>query len=311
MTTGHDDLADGSVGGSTSLQVKTESLGMLLGMVGVLVFSATLPATIIALDAFSPWFIALGRAALAGLAAIPLLLLTGAPRPTRAQLLELAGAALGVVFGFPLLTSWAMQYVPAAHGGVVLGILPLATAVAGAVVAGDRPSLGFWLTGIAGSVTVVVYSLLDGGGSLHPADLALLAAIVLTAFGYAMGGRLSRVLGGWQTICWVLVISLPITLPLALWRSTEITAPPSTAALLAFLYVALASQFLGFFAWNKGLALGGVARVSQTQLLQPFLTLGLAVLLLGEAITARTLIFALLVIGAVALGRRMPVRRLS
>jgi drug/metabolite transporter (DMT)-like permease len=297
--------------GGALVRIDAETVGMLLGVIGVAVFSATLPATIVALDSFSPWFIALGRAALAGLAALPLLLATRAPRPTRAQLLGLIGAALGVVFGFPLLTSWAMQYVPAAHGGVVLGILPLATAVAGAVVAGDRPSLGFWLTGIAGSVIVVVYSLLDGGGNLHPADLALLAAIVLTAFGYAIGGRLSRDLGGWQTICWVLVISLPVTLPLALWQGTKIAAPPTTPALLAFIYVALASQFLGFFAWYRGLALGGVARVSQTQLLQPFLTLGLAVLLLGETITARTLIFAVLVIAVVAVGRRMPVRRIS
>lgn len=287
---------------------RDESLGLALGFLGVAGFAVTLPATILALQAFDPWFIGLGRAALAGLLAGLLLLATRSPWPPRRLLLALAAAAAGVVFGFPLFTSWAMQYVPAAHGGVVLGLLPLATAAAGAAVAGDRPSLGFWLVGLLGSATVVAFSVWEGAGTLHPADLALFAAVASVALGYALGGRLARELGAWRTICWILVLSLPLTLPgtLALLPAQQL---PEAPALAGFLYVALVSQFVAFFAWYAGLALGGVARVGQMQLLQPFLTLGFAALLLGEALGLRAPVFALLVVVLVWLGRRMPVRR--
>jgi drug/metabolite transporter (DMT)-like permease len=288
----------------------SEALGLVLGFLGVACFSLTLPATILALEAFEPWLVAIGRATLAGLVAVAMLILTRAPWPNRRDLALLTLAAIGVVFGFPLFTSWAMQYVPAAHGGVVLGILPLATALAGALFAGDRPSPGFWIAAVLGSVAVVAFSVMRGGGELHIADLALVAAVISAAVGYAVGGALSRRLGGWQTICWALVVSLPVLIPLTVWRLT-VNAPqaPGTAALAGFLYVALGSQLFGFFAWYKGLGLGGVARVSQTQLLQPFLTILAGWAILGEALDATTLIFAFMVSALVGIGRRMPVYR--
>lgn len=286
-----------------------ESSGLFLGFLGVTAFSITLPATIVALESFNPYFISLGRAAVAGLCALVILLVTRTAVPRGRMWRDIAVASAGVVFGFPLFSSWAMQYVPANHGGVVLGILPLATAVAGVVINGERPSLLFWFFGVLGSATVVVFSLLQGSGGLHVADLALLAAVISAAVGYAQGARLSHSLGAWQTICWALVIALPITLPAGVllypYESVQITG----SAVTAFFYVALISQFASFFAWYKGLALGGVARVGQMQLLQPFLTFSAAYLLLGERIDLLTVVFAGLVIFFVALGRKAPIRR--
>lgn len=286
-----------------------ERLGLLLGFVGVVCFGLTLPATRVALLAFDPVFIGLGRAALAGLVAGGLLLAWRTPLPARRLWPSLALAALGVVLGFPLLSAWAMQHVPAAHGGVVLGILPLATAAAGALRTGERPSLGFWAFALAGSASVVVFSLREGGGALVPADLALFGAVVLAALGYAEGARLARSLGAPATICWALVLALPLTLPAGLWSLAATGLAQEAAPWLGFLYVALVSQLFAFFAWYRGLDLGGVARVGQLQLLQPFVTLVGAALLLGEAIGPETLGFAVLVVLLVGLGRRRPVRR--
>ncbi|MDX1709709.1 MAG: DMT family transporter [Rhodovibrionaceae bacterium] len=289
---------------------RSEAAGLVLGFLGVACFSLTLPATIMALESFEPWLVAIGRATLAGIVAGGILLIARVPRPSRRDMATLVLAALGVVFGFPLFTSWAMQHVPAAHGGVVLGVLPLATAVAGALFGGERPSLGFWAAAVLGSAAVVAFSVMQGGGRVQPADLALVAAVISAAVGYALGGSLARRLGGWQTICWALVISMPALLPLTAWRlAVNPPQAPTAIALAGFLYVALGSQLFGFFAWYKGLGLGGVARVSQMQLLQPFLTILAGVLLLGEAFDAVTLIFAALVSGVVGVGRRMPVRR--
>ena len=290
-------------------RARHEWQGMLLGIVGVAIFSLTLPATRIAVVDWSPVTVGLGRAVVAALLAGAVLILTRQPIPSRSDFGKLAIVALGVVFGFPLCSAIAMQYVPAAHGGVVLGVLPLATAVAGVFVAHERPSLGFWAVGFLGSAAVVVFALLDGGGGLHVADLLLFLSVVCAAVGYAVGGTLARRIGGWQVICWALVISLPGLLPPVLWvlPATDLSVGWPTWA--SFAYVAVFSQFLGFFFWNRGLALGGVARVGQVQLLQPFMTLVGAALLVGEHIDLLTVGFAVLVVALVALGKRMPVRR--
>jgi drug/metabolite transporter (DMT)-like permease len=217
--------------------------------------------------------------------------------------------AAGVIFGFPLLSAWGMQRVPAAHGGVVLGILPLVTAMAGAVILRERPSLGFWLMSLLGGGAVVAFSLLRGGGGLSLGHLALLGSVACAAVGYAEGARLSRSLGGWQVICWALVIAFPLLLVPVVPAVLLHGLPGSPESWAAFFYVALFSQLFGFFAWYRGLALGGVARVSQVQLLQTFLTIAASALLLGEAIDGLTLGFAVFVVASVALGRRMPVRR--
>ncbi|MCI0506204.1 MAG: DMT family transporter [Gammaproteobacteria bacterium] len=287
--------------------MSNESKGMLLGVLGVVAFGLTLPATRYVVPHLDPVFIGLGRAVLAAVFAALLLLITRQPLPDKFQFYKLLVIASGVVVGFPVLSAWAMQTAPSSHGGVVLGILPLATAVAGVLISNERPSAGFWLSGAAGCAVVVLYSLRGGAGSFQPGDLALLGAVASAAVGYAVGGQLSREIGGWQVICWALVISLPF-IALPAW----IQAPENGLNIpvniwMAFLYLALVSQLFGFFLWNKGLALGGIARVSQAQLVQPFVTIIASAILVNEAIDATTILFALMVVGWVAIGKRMPI----
>lgn len=287
--------------------------GAWLGLLGVLIFSATLPFTRLAVGTalapqLSPWFVAFGRAALAGLLAVGVLWRLRAPWPTRAQWPWLAATVFGVVLGFPLCTTWALREVPSAHAAVITGMLPLVTALFGALLHGDRPSPGFWACALLGSALVVMFALRQGGGALHAADAALFAAMLLAPLGYATGARLSAQMGGVQTICWALVFALPFTLAVGAWAAPARPAAIAPQAWLGFGYVSLFSMFIGFFAWYRGLALGGVARVSQLQLLQPFFTLLLGVPLLGERLSASTLGFALGVVALVFLGRKMPVR---
>jgi drug/metabolite transporter (DMT)-like permease len=286
-----------------------ENRGLAWGVLGVALFSLTLPATRAAVAHLDPWFVASGRALLAAMVAAAVLLATRQKLPTRAQFRSLALSSLGVVFGFPFFVTWAMRHVPATHGAVVLALLPLATAAAGALVAHERPSRGFWAVGILGSLVVIGFALRHGGGTLEAADLALLAAIVCAALGYAIGAKASAGLGGWQTISWSLVICIPLLVPLALAFAPRATTGIPASAWAGFFYLALVSQYLGFFAWYHGLALGGIARVGQVQLLQPFMTLAASALLIGEALHADEIFFAAVVVALVALGRRMPVRR--
>ncbi|PFH11927.1 EamA-like transporter family protein [Collimonas sp. PA-H2] len=286
-----------------------ESKGMWLGLAGVAIFSLTLPFTRMAVAELNPVLVAFGRAVVAALCSIPLLWKLKAARPRGAQWKALALTALGVVVGFPLFSSVAMRYVPASHGAIVLGILPLATAMFGALRFGERPSADFWIAALAGSGIVIVFALSQGGGGLQLADLALLAAVVAAAMGYAEGGRLSQTMGGQQVIAWALLLSLPVLLPITVWLGWRYGVNASPRAWLGFAYVSLFSMFIGFFFWYKGLALGGIARVGQVQLLQPFMTLLGAALLLGEALVASNMLFALAVLVVVGFGRKTAVRR--
>ena len=287
--------------------MQNETKGMLLGFIGVSAFGLTLPATRVVVPYLDPVFIGLGRAVVAAIVAIVFLAWFKQKIPNSRQIKQLAIVALGVVVGFPILSSWAMQYVPAAHGGVVLGILPLATAVAGVLIGNEKPSVAFWCVSVIGSALVVLYALLQNSGSFHIADAALLGAIFSAAIGYAVGAKLTKEIGGWQVICWALTLSLPFIFVPAVLHSPESFVDIPASAYLCFAYLALFSQLLGFFAWNKGLALGGVARVSQTQLLQPFITLLASVLFLGEVIDTQTIVFIFLVVCSVWLGKRMPI----
>lgn len=286
-----------------------ETKGMWLGLVGVAIFSLTLPFTRIAVAELNPVLVALGRAVVAAVGSALLLWWVDAPRPTRTQWKALAITSLGVVVGFPLFSSVAMRYVPASHGAIVIGILPLATALFGALRFGERPSTGFWIAALAGSAIVIGFALWQGGGGLHIADLALFAAVVAAAMGYAEGGRLSQSMGGQQVISWALVLSMPVLLPVTVWLGWTYGVSASPQAWVGFAYVSLFSMFIGFFFWYKGLALGGIARVGQVQLLQPFLTLAGAALILGEALDAANFLFAMAVIAVVAVGRRAGIQR--
>jgi drug/metabolite transporter (DMT)-like permease len=293
-----------------------EVRGLWLGLLGVAIFALTLPMTRLAVGTpeapqMSGVFIALGRAVVAaGLSAL-FLLATRAPWPRREDWLPLAITAGGVVFGFPLFTSIAMRYVQAVHASVIVGVLPLATALVGALLHRQRPSVGFWACGFLGSALVVGFALLKagGGGALHAADALLLAAMACAAVGYAYGARLSQRMRAEHVICWALLLSLPLTLPLAWWSRP--VAPVSSSAWWAFGYVAVFSMWLGFFAWYRGLALGGTVRVSQVQLVQPFISMLFAVPLLGERLDVLTVGFALAVIATVFIGKKMPVQAAS
>lgn len=285
-----------------------ETVGLLYGGLGVLIFSLTLPATRVAVADFNPTIVGLGRAVIASVLALALLTMTRQPWPTRPQIASLGVIAAGVIVGFPLLSAWAMRSLPSAHGAIVLGILPLATALAGVVRAGDRPSPFFWVCSVLGSAVVVGFAMLEGAGQVQGADWALVGAVVAAALGYAEGGRLSREMGGWQVICWALVLAGPVLLGPVVWAIAHHGLQGSFTAWLGFGYVSLFSMFIGFFAWYHGLAVGGVARVSQMQLLQPFFTLFASALLLKETITPLTAIAAILVVGIVALGRRASIQ---
>ncbi len=271
-------------------------------MVGVLGFSFTLPATRLAVEGLDPWFVAFGRAVVAGVLALAWLRAGRAPRPDAKQWQRLALVAGGVVIGFPLLTSLALREVPASHAIVTVGLLPVATAVAAVLRAGERPPRAFWAAVGAGTLAVVAFALAGGAGSLAAADAGLLLAVVVCAVGYAEGAVVARELGGARTICWALVLALPLTVPVAALTAGALRAPAS--AWLGFAYVALVSMFLAFFAWYAGLARGGVARIGQVQLAQPVLGLGWAALVLGEAVSPAEALTAAAVLACVVATQR-------
>ena len=281
-----------------------QSKGWWLGFAGVAIFALSLPFTRVAVQEFDPLFVSAGRTVAAAALALPLLLFTRQAWPSVADLGRLAFVIGGVIFGFPILSSFAMQTVPASHGGVVLGALPLATALMGTIFAGERPSPAFWAWSALGSAAVIAYALWDGGGRFETGDIWLGLAVLAAGVGYAAGGQLSKKLGGWQVISWGLVVALPISLPLTLSHVQSITFHESTKAWAAFAYVAIFSQFIGFFFWNKGLSLGGIARVGQVQLLQTFMTIAASALFFGEAISWRTLGFAIIVAACVWFSRK-------
>ena len=279
-------------------------VGLAWGFVGVAAFSVTLPATRAAVAHLDPVFVGLGRAVVAALLAGCVLAWTRSPWPTRRQWRDLAVVAFGVVVGFPLLSAYAMRQVPASHGAVLTGLLPLATAAAAAWLAHERPGARFWFWAAFGSLVVAAYALWRGGGAPHFADLLLVGAVAAAAIGYAKGATLSRTLAGWQVISWALVLSAPF-LVVPTWLAADArTASAPWTAWAGFAYVAAVSMYLGFFAWYRGLAQGGIAAVGQVQLLQPFLTIVASALLLGEALDPLTFVAAGLVIVSIALGRR-------
>jgi drug/metabolite transporter (DMT)-like permease len=290
--------------------LSAEARGLWLGLLGVAIFAMTLPMTRLAVGPAAdpqlpPLFVTAGRAAMAGLLSIGYLALTAAPRPRREQWSAFAVCAAGTVVGFPLCLGFALRHVDAMHAAVVTGVLPLGTALAAAVHFRQRPSTAFWLCALAGCALVLGFAARQSGGGLGAADALLLGAVASASIGYVAGARLSMQMRAEQVICWVLVLSLPLTLPvmLAAWPERAVRA----SAWGGFVYVTLFSMWLGFFAWYRGLALGGAVRVSQVQLLQPFLALLFAVPLLGETLDATTVAFSLAVIATVFLGKRMPV----
>lgn len=295
------------------LGMRRETLGMWLGVLGVALFAVTLPMTRMATGTqaapqLSPWFVTFGRAALAGVLSILVLVALRAPRPERHQWKPLGMAVLGNVIGYPLLLGYALRAVTASHAAVVTALLPLATAAIAAWVLHQRARLGFWVCAVIGSGLVVAFSLLRAwqqghGFGFEWADLLLVGAVLAASFGYIYGAQVTPALGAERVICWVCVMALPVTLPGALltWPSQ----PVAWTAWAGLAYVGVFSMWIAFFAWYRGLAMGGALRVSQAQLLQPFLSILAAVPLLGEPLDVVTLGFALAVVATVLIGKKL------
>jgi drug/metabolite transporter (DMT)-like permease len=262
--------------------------------------------TRLALQAFDPITIAIVRGTGAGLAALVCLALSRDTLPTRDQIVRMFYAGLGIVTFFPLLISIGRQFVPATHAGVVQSILPLTTAFFGVVRGREKASRGFWISAILGAVLVAAFCQFRSNvGSIGIADILVVLSFVSCAYGYAEGALVTRELGGWKTICWILVIMLPLnllgffiySLPHGLWR-----VPPSGEAWTGLTYLTLVSQFLAFYFFYRGLALGGVAKMCQLQLLSPFLSIYAAHLVLGEVVDATVIVGAMLITAIVVAG---------
>ena len=300
----------GSTGAQGAAPRGSSAAGLGFGLLGVLAFSFTLPLTRVAVGQLDPLFVGAGRAVAAGLLAILVLAVLRQRFPRGRQWARLALVGTGVIAGFPILTSYALQTVPAAHGAVVIGLLPAATAVVAVLRARERPTPRFWLASGLGVAAVVGFVAITAGGleALQPADLLLAGAVALAAIGYGEGALLSRELGSWQTICWALIVALPVMVPLMLVGLGSGWPRADAPAWLAFAYLAGVSMFLGFFAWYRGLAIGPIARVSQIQLVQPVLTIVWAALLLGERLDLVVLVGAVAVIACAATAVRARIR---
>ncbi|WP_232476237.1 DMT family transporter [Flavisphingomonas formosensis] len=289
----------------TSARVTTAGTeGWISGMIGVIIFSGSLPATRLAIAGFSPLFLTSARAVIAAVLGMVLFAAIRQPWPARRDLASLAIVAFGVVIGFPLLSALALQHISSAHSIVFMGLLPPTTALFGVLRGGERPRPAFWLFSGIGALSVMVFALSRGGDGSVVGDLLIVAAIIVCGLGYAEGAALSRRLGGWQVICWALLLTLPVTAGLALATRPAQWTGIGAPAWLGLAYVSLFSMLIGFVFWYRGLALGGIARVGQLQLLQPFFGLTLAGLLLGEPISPTMIAATGLVVLCVAGAKR-------
>ena len=290
------------------MNLSVETKGMLIGFVGISIFSLTLPFTQMAVNEMSPFFVAFARASIAGICALILLIFTKSKFPNKIQIRRLIIIVIGVIYGFPIFTSIAMKTLPSSHSGIVLGILPLAMSLFAAIKYKEKPSSSFWMISIFGTFIVISYTFIDNNGSLMIEDLWLLFAILFAAIGYSEGGTLAKEMGSIGVISWALVISLPINL-FASYLFYEINyISISIQAIISLTYVGLFSMFIGFFFWYKGIAIGGISRVGQVQLIQPFLTIVGAYFLTNEKITTLNILFAFMVLIVIIIGRKAKIQ---
>lgn len=277
-----------------------------LGLLSVAAFALTLPCAKALTGYLSAIQIGIFRSAIAALVALPILYFMRAPLPNRSQVRRLLLTSLGIVYGFPILTAVGMQYVPVSHGGVVLAALPLSTAIFATLITRDRPPIAFWVASLVGFALVATFAIVRHGfGGVQMGDLALLGAVVLAGYGYAQGGALSREMKGWQVMCWMLAVNVPVLLPLA-WLTFDAAAFSSLGSIQwsALAFLALVNSLLGFFSWNRALAIGGIQRISQLQLLQPFFTYGYAIALMNESLDWLALGMCVAVVGVVVVSKR-------
>jgi drug/metabolite transporter (DMT)-like permease len=287
--------------------MNSENRGFIYGFLAVFAFGLTLPISKELLQYSHPIFIALSRSIIAGFFASVFLLIWGKDLPTLKQFTQICIIALGVVIGFPIFSTISMETISASHGAIMMGILPLTTAISGVIFTKEKPSKLFWIFGIVGSGLVISYSLLENHGSFKVGDFYLIIAIVLVSIGYALGGKLAKEISGWKVMSWALVVSFPfLIVPTLLYLPSDIWAMPYSGYMY-FLYLGIVSQLFAFFAWYKGLALGGIARVSQVQLMQTFVTLFASSIILDEKISVLMITFTLLIVIVVGIGKKMPI----
>ncbi|MEB6856374.1 DMT family transporter [Proteus cibi] len=286
------------------IEQKTQTNGWINGFIGMLIFSGSLPATKAAVLGFDPLFLTAARATIAGLLSLAMLLLYKEKLPTFKQWVSLTVVSLGVVVGFPLLTAIALQEITSAHSLVFLALLPLSTAIFAVIRGGEKPRPIFWFFSVIGSLLVMGYALSQGGASSISADLLMIASVIVCGLGYAEGATLTKALGGWQVICWALIVSLPPMLILSFILMPEELTTISVSTWVGLGYVSIFSMLIGFIFWYKGLSQGGIATVGQLQLLQPFFGLGLAAVLLHESVNLLMLFVTIGVIFCVAGSRK-------
>ncbi|MBW3518606.1 DMT family transporter [Flavobacterium sp. NKUCC04_CG] len=285
---------------TADITIEQKSSGWINGFIAVVFFSGSMPATKLAVMDFNPIFLTGARGTIAGILALVALLWFKEKRPSKFQFKSLLITAFGIVLGFPILSAFALQHISSAHSLVFLAMLPLSTAIFGVIRGGERPSKIFWFFSLMGSLLVMGYAISQGIETSLLGDILMLLAIILCGLGYAEGAKLSKNLGGWQVISWVLVISLPLTLPLSYFYLPSDFETINTTAWIGLLYIGFFSMFIGFIFWYKGLAQGGIAKVGQLQLLQPFFGLGLSATLLQEQVSMGMLLVTVGVILCVA-----------
>lgn len=279
-------------------------IGLFEGLLAVFFFALTLPMSRFVVREVDPVTTGLFRCAIAGTLAAGMLLATRQPWPTRRQIKGLAASSVGIVYVYPIFVAWAMKFTPASHGSIVVGLLPLATAASAALLGHERPGRRFWAAAVAGSFIVVAYALFHGGGGLHAADIALIIAVVCSGVAYAEGGFLARAMGGWQVIAWVMAMNLPLVLIVLAFSMVRHGFHASGLTLAALIFMGVFNQFVAFFGWYKAMANVGVARVSQLQLLQPFMTVMIAAVTLNEFVSWDTWLALVAVMATVLIARR-------
>jgi len=289
--------------------VKRETTGMLIGLIGVIIFALTLPASKLAVEVFHPAFVSFGRALIAGIAGLIYILFNKAPIPEFDVIKRISFIVFGIVVGFPFLMTLAMAKGSSSHGGIILGFMPLLTTIVGVIKFRERPSKGFWFASILGTSFVLIYALIQGSGSLSYMDFLLLSATIFSAIGYAEGAELSRKMSPKLVISWAVVLALPLNALVTYYFFESDYLKVGAMYWEALLFLGLFSMYIGFFFWYEGLSMGGISRVSQVQLLQPFITLLCANVLLSEPLVPINFIFAALVVSSVLLGKQMLVKR--
>ena len=286
---------------------------MLFALVGVFLFSLSLPMTKWALESFNPYLTATSRPILASLLAIPLMLTAKVPALPRTLWKPMVFTTIGAAFAWPLLIALALNRTTSAHVAVIAAIMPLTTAIMAVIRTNEKVSWQFWLASATGTILLILFAISRGGaenGDLL-ADLLTIGAVLASSFCYVEGAELTKLMPGWQVISWVVILALPICIPasIVIWMKTNTGAPITGHAIFGIVMIGFSSMYLGFFAWYRGLSDAGTARGSQVQQLQAIMTLGWAALLLKEKVTPLMLLIALGVITSVLwalMSRRKP-----